>query len=90
MSKCIYRTDLKLRPVSEPLFGIDAMDMFFRPGMPTIQQCVHMLVAQDEICLGSSDTRAIMRGPRVVGYVRIVDEQEWNSLCFAHRDRKVR
>jgi hypothetical protein len=79
MSKCVFRTDLRLRPVSEPLFCIDAVDMFFRPGMPTVEQCVRMLVSRDEICLGISDKRAIMLGPKVVGYVRIIDEHAWLS-----------
>jgi len=86
MSKCVYRTDLRLRPVSDPLFCIDAVDMFFHPGMPTVEQCVHMLVTRDEICLGASDKRAIMKGPRVVGYVRIVDEIAWAAGAAAHRD----
>jgi len=85
MSKCVYRTDLNLRPVSDPLFCIDAVDMFFRPGMPTVEQCVQMLVARDEICLGASDKRAIMLGPRVVGYVRIVDEIAWAAGAASHR-----
>jgi hypothetical protein len=38
MSKCVFRTDLKLQPVSEPLFCIDALDLFFRPGMPTVEE----------------------------------------------------
>lgn len=84
MSKCVYRTDLRHRPVSEPLFCIDAIDMFFRPGMPTVEQCVRLLVAQDEICLGVSDTRAIMQGARVVGYVRIIDEHAWSAPGAAH------
>ena len=84
MSKCVYRTDLRLRPVSDPLFCIDAVDMFFHPGMPTVEQCVHMLVTRDEICLGASDKRAIMKGPRVVGYVRIVDELAWASVVASH------
>jgi hypothetical protein len=85
MSKCVFRTDLSQRPVSEPLFCIDAVDMFFRPGMPTVEQCVQMLVSKDEICLGVSDRRAIMRGAKVVGYVRIIDEFAWASGVAAHR-----
>jgi hypothetical protein len=73
MSKCVFRTDLRQQPVGEPLSCIDASELFFRPDAPTVEQCVHMLLAPDEICLGASDRRAIMRGPRVVGYIRIVD-----------------
>ena len=84
MSKCVFRTDLRQRPVSEPLFCIDAIDMFFRPGLPTVEQCVQMLVAPDEICLGASEKRAVMQGPRVVGYIRVVDEHAWVSGAAAH------
>jgi len=41
-------------------------------------------VAQDEICLGASDTRAIMQGAKVVGYVRIIDEHAWSAPGAAH------
>lgn len=85
MSKCVFRTDLKQRPVSEPLFCIDAVDMFFRPGMPTVEQCVRLLLTQDEICLGVSERRAIMQGPRVVGYIRIVDEHAWSAGVATRR-----
>lgn len=86
MSKCVFRTDLRLRPVGDPLFCIDAVDMFFRPGIPTVEQCVRQLLVQDEICLGVSDKRAIMVGPRVVGYVRIIDEHAWHSGGAPHRN----
>ena len=77
MTKCVFRTDLKLQPVGEPLFCIDPIHMLLRPDMPTIEQCVHMLLASDEIFLGSSDKRTIMQGPRLVGYIRIVEECAW-------------
>jgi hypothetical protein len=35
-----------------------------------------MLLEVDEICLGASERRAIMQGPRVVGYIRIVDDSQ--------------
>jgi hypothetical protein len=84
MSRCVFRTDLNLRPVSEPLFCIDAVDMFYRPGMPTVEQCVRMLLVGDEIALGISGLRSIMQGPRIVGYVRIIDEQAWSMGAATH------
>jgi hypothetical protein len=84
MSKCVFRTDLKLRPVSESLLCIDPIEMFCRPGMPTVEQCVQLLVAHDEICLGMSDRRKVMRGPRQVGYILIVDERDWRLGVAAH------
>ncbi len=73
MSKRVFRTDLREQPVSEPLPCIDSSELVYRPHAPTVEECVHMLLADDEICLGASARRAIMNGPRVVGYIRIVD-----------------
>ena len=73
MSKCVFRTDLRLQPVSDPLPCIHASELVHHPTAPTIEECVHMLLADDEICFGSSEKREIRRGPRVVGYIRIVD-----------------
>jgi hypothetical protein len=73
MSKCVFRTDLRQQPVSEPLPCIDLSEILYRPAARTIEECVHMLVAHDEICLGTSESRKVMQGARVVGYIRIVD-----------------
>jgi hypothetical protein len=73
MSKCVFRTNLREQPVSDPLACIDASDIFFRPSEPTVEECVHMLLADDEICLGNSEKREIRQGIRVVGYIRIVE-----------------
>jgi hypothetical protein len=59
--------------VSEPLPCIDASELVYRPDSPTVEECVHMLLADDEICLGASEKREIMQGARVIGYIRIVD-----------------
>jgi hypothetical protein len=73
MAKCVFRMDLRQQPVSEHLSGTDLSEMFYRPAEPTVEECVHMLLSDDEICLGNSDRREILRGPRVVGYIRIVE-----------------
>lgn len=73
MSKCVFRTDLRHQPVGECLACIDVSELFFHPDAPTVEECVHMLLADDEICFGASDKREIRQGPRVVGYIRIVD-----------------
>ena len=90
MTKCVFRTDLGLRPVSDPLFCVDAIDMFIRPGMPTVEQCVRLLLTPEEICLGITNMRPIMQGPKRVGYVRIIDERTWASGAAAHRVNEVR
>ena len=71
--------------MGEPLLCVDGLDMFFRPGMPTVEQCVQLLLADDEICLGMTDKRRIMQGARLVGYVRIVAECAWDSAAATHR-----
>ena len=73
MAKCVFRTDLRQQPVSEHLYCVDWTEMYHRPAAPTVEECVQRLLSGDEICLGRSDRREIMRGPRVVGYIRIVD-----------------
>ena len=73
MSKCVFRTDLRQQPVSEPLPCIDASEMFYRPAAHTVNECVQMLLTDDEICLGVTEKRSVMQGARVVGYIRIVD-----------------
>ena len=73
MSKCVFRTDLQQQPVSAVLPCIDAGDLFYLPSASTVLECVQKLLAPDEICRGNSDKREIWRGPRVVGFVRIID-----------------
>ena len=73
MRKCVFRTDLRQQPVSEPLPCIEASELFYRPSAHTVEECVQMLLSEDEVCLGASEKREIMQGPRVVGYIRIVD-----------------
>ncbi|MES1264585.1 MAG: hypothetical protein ABUU24_02905 [Variovorax sp.] len=73
MSKCVFRTDLRNQPVSEFLPCIDPSELFFQMTAPTVEECVHMLIGADEICLGSSNRREILQGARLVGYIRIVD-----------------
>ena len=73
MMKYVFRTDLRHQPVGQPLPCIDPSEMFLRPEAPTLEECVHGLVADDEICLGGSGRRRVMQGARVVGYIRIVD-----------------
>ena len=76
MSNFVFRTDRRKQPVSEALLGIDASEIVYRPEASTVEECVHQLLAADEICLGASEQRDIMRGPRVIGHIRIVDESQ--------------
>jgi len=74
MPKYVFRMNLNLRPVGEPLYCVDPLELVFHPGLRTVTQCVHALLGPDEICLGFSDQRAIMQGPKLVGFIRIVEE----------------
>jgi hypothetical protein len=73
MSKCVFRTNLRHQPVSEALLCVEGSDLFYCPAARTVEECVQSLLAHDEVCLGSSDKREVMQGPRVVGYIRIVN-----------------
>ena len=73
MSKCVFRTDLRQQRVSDALPCVDASELYFRPSASTVLECVQRLLSADEICLGSSHTREIRRGPKLVGFVQIVD-----------------
>ena len=73
LPKCVFRTDLRQKPVGEPLSCVEVSELFYRAAGPTVEEGVQMLLAHDEICLGGSDKRQIMQGARVVGYIRIVD-----------------
>jgi hypothetical protein len=76
MSKYVFRTDLRQQPVSEPLPCIEPSQLFYQPSAHTVEECVHMLLSHDEICLGASEKRKIMQGARLVGYIRIADAFE--------------
>jgi hypothetical protein len=73
MPKCVFRTDLRLQPVGEPLPCIDVSELPYRPEASTVEECVHRLLSNDEICLGFSERREIRQGLKLVGYIRIVD-----------------
>lgn len=73
MSKCVFRTDLRQQPVGKPLPCIDASELFYRPAARTVNECVQMLLTGDEICLGQAEKRSVMRGARIVGYIRVLD-----------------
>lgn len=73
MSKYVFRTDLRQQLVGEPMPCIDVSELFHRPASPTCEECVHLMLAENEICLGASEKREVRQGPRLVGYIRIVD-----------------
>jgi hypothetical protein len=73
MSKWVFRTDIRQRQVGSALHCVDASELFFRPEERTVNESVQMLLEADEICLGTSDKRSVMQGPKVVGYIQVTD-----------------
>jgi hypothetical protein len=74
LSKCVFRTDLRQRPVGRPMPCVEASQLFFHPTAATVEECVHKLLGTDEICLGAfCNERRIMQGPKLVGFIRVVD-----------------
>ena len=73
MSKWVIRKDCATHKVGEPkeCFDPTAMDGSF--AFPSIEEGVRSLIGPDEIVIGSSSKRRVMRGARVVGYIEICD-----------------
>jgi hypothetical protein len=71
MSKWVIRTDAAARPIGQPMecFDPDAMDATGE--IPTIDECVQSLVAEDEIVIGHTSKRAVMKGPKLVAFIEI-------------------
>ena len=83
MFKCVFRTDLRNQMVGEPFACVDAEELLYSPAAHTTEECIQMLLTAEEICLGATNKREIMRGARVVGYIRIVDLRK---RAASHRD----
>jgi hypothetical protein len=73
MSKWVIRNDCATRRVGDPreCFDPNAMDGSFE--FPSIEEGVQSLIGPDEIVVGSSAKRRVMRGARVVGYIEVCD-----------------
>jgi hypothetical protein len=73
MSKWVIRNDCSTRRVGDPkeCFDPNAMDGSFE--FPSIEEGVQSLVGPDEIAIGSSTKRRVMRGIRLVGYIEVCD-----------------
>jgi hypothetical protein len=73
MSKWVIRTDCAAHRVGEPkqCFDPKAMDGSFE--FLSIEEGVRSLMGPDEIVIGSSTKRRVMRGARIVGYIEVCD-----------------
>ena len=73
MSKWVVRSDCATHRVGKPreCFDPNAMDGSFE--FQSIEEGVRSLIGPDEIVLGSSTKRRVMRGARLVGYIEVCD-----------------
>jgi hypothetical protein len=76
MAKWVARRDVREGEVGEPLLCVDPRDMFASQASHTLEECVQKLLRADEVCLGQTNRRSIMKGARVVGYIEIVEASE--------------
>jgi hypothetical protein len=73
MSKWVLRNDCMTQMVGEPreCFDPKAMDGNFE--LVSIEQGVQSLIDSHEIVIGSSSSRLVMNGARLVGYIQVCD-----------------
>jgi hypothetical protein len=73
MSKWVIRNDCARRRVGAPkeCFDPNAMDGSFE--FPSIEEGVRSLIGPNEIAVGQSPKRLVMRGARLVGYIEVCD-----------------
>ena len=71
MSKWVIRTDTAARLVGQPMECSDPDAMESAGGIPTIDECVQRLVAPDEIALGHTFKRPVMKGAKLVAFIEI-------------------
>jgi hypothetical protein len=73
MSKWVIRQDCATRPLGDPkeCFDPNAMDGRFE--FLSIEEGVQSLLGPDEMAIGSSASRPVMNGTRLVGYIQICD-----------------
>jgi hypothetical protein len=73
MSKWVIRNDCAIQRVGDPkqCFDPNAMDGSFE--FPSIEEGVQSLIGADEVVIGSSASRRVMRGASLVGYIEVCD-----------------
>jgi hypothetical protein len=73
MSKWVIRNDCATHRVgqSKQCFDPNARDGSFE--FPSIEEGVLSLIGPDEIVIGSSTSRLVMKGARLVGYIHVRD-----------------
>ena len=78
MPQWVTRRTIDGFEVNPPRACLDPDTIIAQPGRMTVEECVAMLVAQDECCLGASNKRPIKRGAELVGYIEISEVSPWD------------
>ena len=73
MSKWVVRNDCATHRVGEPRECFDPKAMDGRFDFLSIEEGIQSLIGPDEIVIGSSSSRLVMRGARLVGYIQVCD-----------------
>jgi hypothetical protein len=73
MSKWVVRNDCATQRVGEPRECFDPTAMDGRFDFLSIEEGVQSLIGPDEIVIGSSSSRLVMKGARLVGYIQVSD-----------------
>jgi hypothetical protein len=71
MTRWVIRTDTASRLIGQPIECSDPDAMDCTGEIPTIEECVQSLVAADEIAIGHSSKRAVMKGAKLVAFIEI-------------------
>jgi hypothetical protein len=85
MSRWVTRRTIEGFEVAPPRACFDPGTIIAKPGHMTVEECVAMLVAQDERCLGASNKRPIKRGAELVGYIDITEVSPWETPAVPPR-----
>ena len=73
MSKWVVRNDCSTHRVGEARECLDPHAMHGRFEFPSIDEGVQSLIGPDETVIGSSSSRLVMKGSRLVGYIQVCD-----------------
>jgi hypothetical protein len=73
MSKWVVRNDCAIHRVGNPKECFDPKAMDGRFEFLTVEEGIQSLIGPDEIVIGSSASRLVMNGAKLVGYIQICD-----------------
>jgi hypothetical protein len=85
MSRWVTRRSIDGFEVAPPRDCFDPDTIAAQPGRMTVEECVAMLIAQDERCIGESNKRPIKRGAKLVGYIEISEVSPWSTQAAPFR-----